>query len=168
MDLSGLSQNQKLALYGAIVVFLTGIISNWGGLLWLAVLAAMGVAVVVLLPGMSPTTSLPGSRGSLLAALGILALAAAVIELLRWLGYTFDTLGRFSTLLFLASLAGSAVMAWAGWSELQAEGGKWVFGSPGTGPTTVTATPPADADASAAPQNAFEPDRVDEDGQPPA
>lgn len=168
MGLSKLSQNQKLALYGAIVVFLTGIISNWGGLLWLTILAALGVAVVVLLPGMSPTTTLPGSRGSLLAALGILALAGALIELLRWLGYTFDTLGRFSTLLFLASLAGSAVMAWAGWSELQAEGGKWVFGSQGAGPATVTATPAADADASAAPQNAFDEDRSDDESQPRA
>ena len=59
MDLSKLGQHEKLALYSAIVVFLTGLISNWGGLLWLAVLAAIGVVVVVLLPQLSPSTSLP-------------------------------------------------------------------------------------------------------------
>jgi hypothetical protein len=150
MDLSKLGQHEKLALYSAIVLFLTGLISNWGGLLWLAVLAALGVAVVVLLPQLSPSTSLPGSRGTLLAALGIVAAGSALIELLRWLGYTLDTLGRLSTLLFLVSLIASFVMAWAGWSELQREGGKWVFGSTGVKPAPATATPSADAtDASA-------------------
>jgi hypothetical protein len=168
MDLSKLGQNEKLALSGAIVVLISGTLSSWGGLLWLTILAAAGVAVVVYLPRLLPTTSLPGSRGSLLAALGILALASGVIELLRWLGWTFDTLGRFSTLLFLASLASSAVMAWAGWSELQAEGGKWVFGTPSAGPGTVTATPAADADATAARPNAFDAVRSEDEGQPPA
>jgi hypothetical protein len=160
MDLSKLGQNEKLALSGAIVVLMSGILSSWGGLLWLTILAAAGVAVVVYLPRLLPTTSLPGSRGSFLAALGILAFAGALIELLRWLGWTFDTLGRFSTLLFLASLAGSAVMAWAGWSELKAEGGKWVFGSAGAGPAAVTVTPAADAGATAV--------RPEDEGQPPA
>lgn len=172
MDLSKLGQHEKLALYSAIVVFLTGLISNWGGLLWLAVLAAIGVVVVVLLPQLSPSTSLPGSRGSLLAALGIVAAASALIELLRWLGYTLDTLGRLSTLLFLVSLIASVVMAWAGWSELQREGGKWVFGSTGGKPAPATATPSADASeagsASGAPADATAGDtyRPDDEARP--
>ena len=48
MDLSKLGQHEKLALYSAIVVFLTGLISNWGGLLWLAVLAAIGCETIAL------------------------------------------------------------------------------------------------------------------------
>lgn len=138
MDFSKLSQNEKLALYGAIAVFLAGLISNWGGLLWLSILAAIGVAVILFLPQMSAKTSLPGSRGSLLAVLGLIALGGAAIELLRYLGYTFDTLGRLSTLMFLVALAGSAVMAWAGWQALQGEGGKWVLGG-----GSVAATPAA-------------------------
>jgi hypothetical protein len=144
MDLSKLSQNEKLALYGAIAVFLAGIISNWGGLLFLSILAAVGVAVIVLLPQFSPKTSLPGSRGSLLAVLGLIAFGGAAIELLRYLGYTLDTLGRFSTILFIVALIGSAVMAWAGWQELQREGGKWVLGGSGAaGADPAAAAPPA-------------------------
>jgi hypothetical protein len=154
MDLSKLGQNEKLALYGAIAVFLAGIISNWGGLLFLSILAAVGVAIVVLLPQLSPKTSLPGSRGSLLAVLGFVALGGALIELLRYVGYTFDTLGRLSTLMFLVAVAGSAVMAWAGWRALQGEGGKWVLGASSSsagGTTAPAAAPAAAAPASAAP-----------------
>jgi hypothetical protein len=156
MDFSKLSQNEKLALYGAIAVFLAGLISNWGGLLWLSILAAIGVAIVLFLPQMSPNMSLPGSRGSLLAALGLVALGGAAIELLRYLGYTFDTLGRLSTLMFLVALAGSAVMAWAGWQALQGEGGKWVLGSSSAGATSEA--PPATAVPAAEPMPATEPE----------
>ena len=143
MDLSKLSQNEKLALYGAIAVFLAGIISNWGGLLFLSILAALGVAIVLFLPQLSPKTSLPGSRGSLLAVLGLIAFGGAAIELLRYLGYTLETLGRFSTILFIVALIGSAIMAWAGWQALQGEGGKWVLGgSSASGGSTPPATPP--------------------------
>jgi hypothetical protein len=142
MDLSKLSQNEKLALYGAIAVFLAGIISNWGGLLFLSILAAVGVAIVLLLPQFSPGTSLPGSRGSLLALLGLVAFGGAAIELLRYLGYTLETLGRFSTILFIVALIGAAVMAWAGWQELQREGGKWVLGGSGAARTNAATTPP--------------------------
>jgi hypothetical protein len=142
MDFSKLGQNEKLALYGAIAVFLAGLVSNWGGLLWLSILAALGAAVVLFLPQMSPKTSLPGSSGSLLAVLGFVALGAALIELLRYLGYTFETLGRFSTLLFLVALAGSAVMAWAGWQALQSEGGKWALGGSSATTTGAAAPPP--------------------------
>ncbi len=143
MDLSKLGQNEKLALYGAIAVFLAGLVSNWGGLLWLSILAALGVAVVLFLPQMSPSTSLPGSRGSLLAVLGLIAFGGALIELLRWLSYVFDSLGSLSTILFLVALIGAAVMAWAGWQALQGEGGKWVLGSSGSSGGAATATAPA-------------------------
>jgi hypothetical protein len=151
MDLSKLDQGEKLALYAAIVVFLAGLISNWGGLLFLSILAAIGVAIVLFLPQMSPSTALPGSRGSLLAALGLVAFGGAAIELLRYIGYTLDTLGSFSTLLFLVALVASAVMAWAGWQALQREGGKWQFG------TAAAAAAPAAPPEAPAPPAAQEP-----------
>ena len=149
MNFSKLSQNEKLALYGAIVVFLAGLISNWGGLFWLAVIAAAGMAVVIFLPQVAPTTSLPGSKGTLMATLGVVALGAGIIEVLRWVGYIigFD---EFDIWVFLVALVGAAVMAWAGWQELQREGGKWVFGSsPSSGNDAGSATAPA-ANAGAA------------------
>ena len=151
MDLSKLSQNEKLALYGAIAVFLAGLISNWGGLLFLSILAALGVAIVLFLPQLSANTSLPGSRGSLLAVLGLIAFGGAAIELLRYLGYTLETLGRFSTILFIVALIGSAVMAWAGWQELQREGGKWVLGGSSASSSNPPPAPPAAAPASPEP-----------------
>jgi hypothetical protein len=151
MDLSKLDQNEKLALYAAVVVFLAGLISNWGGLLFLSILAALGVAIVLFLPQMSPSTTLPGSRGTLLATLGLVAFGAAAIELLRYLGYTIQFLGEFGTLLFLVALIASAVMAWAGWQALQREGGKWRFGM-----EKATAAPAAAADTAAAPAAAPE------------
>ena len=178
MNFSKLSQNEKLAFYGAIVVFLAGLISNWGGLLWLSILAAIAVAVVLFLPQLSPSTTLPGSRGSLLAVLGIVALASALIELLRWFGYTLETLGNFSTLMFLVALVGSAVMAWAGWQQLQSEGGKWVLGSTASAGTGAAAAPAAAAaaDPAASAPAATEPAATAEapgqpqgsDGDPPS
>ncbi len=144
MDLSKLDESEKLALYAAIVAFLAGLLSNWGGLLFLSILAALGVAIVLFLPQMSPSTSLPGSRGSLLAGLGLVAFGGAAIELLRYIGYAMETLGSFGTLLFLVALVGSGVMAWAGWQALQREGGKWQFGMERT-----TAAPAGAADAPA-------------------
>jgi len=152
MDFSKLDQNEKTALGAAVVVFVFGVISNWGGLFWLAVLAALGMAAVILLPQFSPGTSLPGSKGTLMATLGIVALASGAIEILRYIGYFLDTLGRFSTIAFAIAVAGAVVMTLAGWRELQKEGGKWTFGAPAkTAPATAPAAPsepaaPADED----------------------
>jgi hypothetical protein len=139
MDFSKLDQNEKLAVYGAIAVFLAGLISNWGGLLWLALLAAIGVAVVVFLPQFSKGTALPGSKGSLMAGLGLVALGAALIEVLRYLGYIGSTFGSLSTIMFIVAVIGAAVMAYAGWQELQKEGGKWQFGAGGPASSSATA-----------------------------
>jgi len=147
MDLSTLDQDEKLALSAAIVVFLAGLLSNWGGLLLFSILAALGVAAVVLLPHASPGTSLPGSRGSLLAGFGFIALGAAAIELVRDFGDTVDTLGRFGTLLFIVALIGSAIMSWAGWQALQHEGGKWHFGMD----TATTASADTEVDEAESP-----------------
>jgi hypothetical protein len=154
MDLSKLDQNEKLALYAAIVVFLAGLISLWGGLLVLSILSAAGVAVVLLLPQFAPNVELPASRGTLLASLGIVAAAFAVIELLIWVEYTVSTIGNFRTLLFIVTLIAAAVMAWAGWQALQREGGEWQFGTAQSTPAPAAAadaaTPPPPAEPAAA------------------
>lgn len=153
MDLSKLDQNERLAVFGALAVFIAGLISSWGGLLLLAIVAAIGMAVVVFLPQLSSSTSLPGSKGSLMAALGFVAAGSTLITLLQWIGF----LGAFgfNSIMFIVALVGSLVMAWAGWQELQAEGGTWRFGTTGAG-----ADAPAhheDADAAPAHDPAAEP-----------
>lgn len=142
MDLSKLDQNEKLALYGAIAVFLAGLISFWGGLLWIAILAAIGMVAVIFLP----RTSVPGSRGTLMAALGLVALGAGLIEVLRYAGFIGSTLGSLGTIAFIVAVIGAAVMAYAGWQELKTEGGKWEFGSR-TAPASAPAAPGAQSSA---------------------
>ena len=127
MDLSKLSSNEKLAVYGSAAVVLAGLISSWGGLLFLAILAAIGMVVVVFLPQLSASTTLPGTKGTLMAALGIVAAVAAVIAALP--GLSLLGFAPLYTVMLLMAVVGAVVMAWAGWQELQAEGGKWQFGS---------------------------------------
>jgi len=151
MDFSKLSQNEKLAVYASAAVIIGGLISNWGGLLFLSILAAIGVAFVVFLPQFSATTSLPGSKGSLMAALGIVAAVAAVITALQWIRFLGDI--DFNTIMFYVAVIGALVLAWAGWQELQSEGGKWVFGG------TSNASSPATSPPAAPPPAADEPPR---------
>ena len=149
MDFSKLDQNERMATFGAIAVLLAGLISNWGGLLFLAILASIGMLVIVFLPQFSPQTTLPGSKGSLMAAAGIIAAGSALITMLQWIGF-LGSFG-FNSIMFLVAVIGALVMAWAGWQELQSEGGKWQFGASApasTGPaapradrTTGTADP---------------------------
>jgi hypothetical protein len=150
MDFSKLSANEKLATYGAVALVIAGIISNWGGLLWLSILAGLAALVVIFLPQFSPTTSLPGSKGSLLVAIGGIAAAGAVIEILRYLSYFFNTLGDYQTLLFLVALIAALVLAWAGWQIFQAEGGKFTVGAAAAAPAPSPA-PPAQATPAAPP-----------------
>ena len=146
MDFSKLDQNEKLATYGSVAVVLAGLASNWGGLLFLSILAALGMLAVVFLPQFSAGTTLPGSKGSLMAALGIAAAIGALITALQWLSVLGALLGSFGTILFLIAVIGAVVMAWAGWQELQSEGGKWVFGG-SSAPATGAAATPASAPA---------------------
>ena len=151
--MSKLSANEKMAVYSAAVLVLAGVISNWGGLMWLSVLAGIAVLAVVFLPQFSPATKLPGSKGSLLVALGGIAAAGAVIEFLRFLSYFFHTLDDYQTWLFAVALVAAVALLWTGWKEFQAEGGKFQMGSPAA--ASAAAPPPAAAPpASPSPESA--------------
>ena len=164
MDFSKLDQNEKLATYGSLAVVIAGLVSSWGGLLFLSILAAIGMLVVVFLPQFSPSTTLPGSKGTLMAVLGIVAAAGAVITALQWLTLLGALLGSFNTILFLITVVGALVMAWAGWQELQGEGGKWVLGASTATRTDAAAAPPPPA----APAPSEPPAATPVDTAPPA
>ena len=53
---------------------------------------------VIFLPQLSPATALPGTKGTLMAALGIVAAVAAVITALQWLAY-LGLLGSLNTII---------------------------------------------------------------------
>ena len=143
MDFSKLDQNEKLATYGAVAVALAGLVSNWGGLLFLSILAAIGMLAVIFLPQLSPGTNLPGSKGTLMATLGIVAAIGAVLTAVQWLGVIGAILGSLGTILFIVAVVGAILMAWAGWQELQSEGGTWVFGSSSAGTAAAPTAPGA-------------------------
>lgn len=151
MDFSKLGSNEKLAVYGAAAVIIGGVVGlGAAGLGFIAVLAAVGMLAVVFLPQMSPTTRLPGSNGSLMLALGAVAAVILVLGLLSVLG-ALDFLLRaafFATLFYLIAVAGGVLMAWAGWREFQAEGGKFQLGSssPAAGSPAVASDPSRPAD----------------------
>jgi hypothetical protein len=151
VDFNKLTANEKLAVYGSAAVIIAGIVGlGVGGIGLLAVLAAVGMLAIVFLPQFSPNTNLPGSKGSLMLILGGVA---AVIMLLGFLqvagalGFWFE-LQPVGAIFFLIAVVGALVMAWAGWQEFQAEGGKFVLGNPASGaapaaPRADTAPPPA-------------------------
>jgi hypothetical protein len=146
MDFSKLSSNEKLAVYGSVAAIIGGLVGGLSGLIWLSILAAIGMLAVVFLPMMSPNTTLPGSKGSLLVVLGGIAGVAAVLGLLTIIadiGSWFEV-SAVRTIFFLIAVAGSLVMAWIGWQEFQAEGGKFNLG-------TASSAPPAPAPPAAPP-----------------
>ena len=155
MNFSILSSNEKLGVYGSIAVIVGILIASGGffgfGLGLLALIAAIAMLVIIFLPQMSGTTSLPGSKGTLMFAAGIIAAAVLVITLIQFLGFIGSFLGSLNGIFFLIAVIGSLVMAWAGWGELQTEGGTFRFGSGGTSgttPITRSEPPPASPPAS--------------------
>ena len=158
MNFSTLSSNEKLAVYGSAAVIIGGLVGFYGvGLI--AVLAAIGMLAIVFLPQMSPSTNLPGSKGSLMLLAGGVAAVVLVLSLLVYSGVLFAFAG-LGSILFLVAVVGGLVMAWAGWLEFQSEGGKFVLGNPA--PTTGSTTPPP-----AAPPASTEPPAAPPPAAPP-
>ena len=158
MDFSKLGSNEKMAVYGSVVVVVTGIVSlvnSWGGLIILPLLAALVMLLVLFAPSIMPNTKLPGSKGSLMLVAGGVAAVFWIISALTWLDWIFGHLATFDTLQYLVGLAGSLVMGWTGWQAFQAEGGKFQMGMPGGASSVppVPMVPPAAAPMDTAPMS---------------
>jgi asparagine N-glycosylation enzyme membrane subunit Stt3 len=140
MNWASLSSNDKLAVYGSVAVIIGGILSFGIGLGWLALLAAIAMLIIVFLPSMSPNTTLPGAKGSLMLICGAIAAIGAVLGLLialPFIGFYF-TYNIVSAIGFLIAIAGGLLMGWAGWQAFQGEGGKFNVGMNRTGTGTGT------------------------------
>ena len=152
MDFSKLGQNEKLAVYGSAALIIGGAVGYSYGLTALGMLAAIAMLAIVFLPQFSSGIALPGSRGSLMVAVGGLAGAVMVLALLQAVTGVLFVNTNLRDIFFLIAVAGGLLMAWAGWQEFQAEGGKLQLGTsaPAAATSAPAAAPPADA-ASAEP-----------------
>ena len=134
MDFSRLDQNEKLAVYGAAASIIGPLIATAGfglvGVGWLTLLLALAMLAIVFLPQLSPQTTLPGSKGSLMLIVGGIAAIGALLSLLTGLG-VLGLLGVSPVFVvgWLIGVAGGLLMGWAGWQEFQSEGGKFQLGS---------------------------------------
>jgi hypothetical protein len=156
MDFSKLGSNEKLAVYGAVATVVGGFIAaityfTYGGA-WIGIIAGIAMLAIVFMPQFSPTTRLPGSKGSLMLIVGGVAGAVLVLVFLINLGFVFRGFG-IGDALFIVAVAGGIVMAWAGWQEFQAEGGQFKLGTSGGGAASgsAAAPPAASAEPPAAP-----------------
>jgi len=122
---------------------------------------ALATLAIVFLPQISPTTKLPGNRGSLLLVAGGLAGLLMAIVFLTTFSFTFEGFD-LQSLLFLVAVAGALVMARAGWQAFQAEGGKFDIGmsvgsSAGASvPPVPMVPPPAEAPPTTTPSESPE------------
>jgi hypothetical protein len=170
MDFSKFSSNEKLMIYGAVAAIVGGLVGGISGVIWISVLAAIALLVVLFLPQFSPQTSLPGTRGSLMIALGGVGAAAAVLAFLIFvvdIGFWFE-FAAVRSIFFIIGVAGALLAGWIAWQEFQAEGGKFSMGaapsgsgaaatSATTNASTADAAPAASAPPPAAPPPAAEP-----------
>lgn len=147
MDFGKLSSSEKMAVYAAVAVVILAIYSlayGWGGLMALPLIGGLGVLAVIFLPQMSPNTSLPGSRGSLLLIAGGGAALFWALNTLVWLGYIFRNLDEIDTWIYLVGFAAALWLGWQCWRAFQGEGGTFRLGS-------GTASSPSGAAATDAP-----------------
>ena len=156
MDFSKLGQSEKLAVYGSAALIIGGVVGYSYGLTALGILAAIAMLAIVFLPQFSPGIALPGSRGSLMLAVGGLTGAVMVLALLQAVAGVLFVNTNLRDLFFLVAVAGGVLMAWAGWQEFQAEGGKFQLGS-----SAPAASSPAPAAPPATDTPAAEPTRVE-------
>lgn len=155
MDFSRLSGNERLAFWGAVLSIIGAILAQVGfvgaGGLWLTFLLAIAMIVVVFLPQWSPQTALPGSKGTLMLIIGIIAGIGSLLGLLAFLSLIgFLAFAPLGIIGLLVGIVGGFLMAWAGWQEFQSEGGRFQLGGAagprttdgpaGTGTTTTTGT----------------------------
>jgi hypothetical protein len=124
MDLTRLSLNDRVTLGAGAVVVITALLSisnEWGALMFLSLAAGAGAIAVVLLPFVSPRTTLPTTKGAALLGLGATATVATSLSGLNWLGWIVKHFATFDTIQFLTGLAAAAVVLAIGLHTFQGE-----------------------------------------------
>jgi hypothetical protein len=170
MDFSKLDQNEKLAVYGAAAGVVGMVIASFlTGIGWLTLLAGLAMLVIIFLPQSSPTTNLPGSKGSLMVLVGGIGAAAGVLALLTILTDLGGALSFWplNTIFLLIGVAGGLLMGWAGWQAFQAEGGKFQVGTSSAATPPAAGAPPSSAPPTGTPESTGEVPQATTEAPPP-
>lgn len=149
MDFSKLNGNEKLAVYGSVAAIIGPVLASAGfgfGAGGLTLILALAMLAIVFLPQLSPQTTLPGSKGSLMVIVGGVAAVSAALSLLASIGYLgFFGSNVVNVLGWLVGIGGGLLMGWAGWQEFQSEGGQLKLGTT-SGPAASAPPPSAPAE----------------------
>ena len=124
MDLSKLSQNDRITLGAAAAVAVTALLSisnDWGALMFLSLVAGAGAIAVILQPMLAPTVKLPVTKAQALVGLGGLATVATGLTALNWLGWIIEHPAKFDTIQFLVGLAAAIVLFVVSFQAFKAE-----------------------------------------------
>jgi hypothetical protein len=154
MDFSKLSSSERMTVIAAVVVGVLAIYAlayGWGGLMALALIGAVAVLAIIFLPQMSPNSSLPGSRGTLLLVAGGGAALFWALTTLVELSYIFNNFDEIDTWIFLIGFAAALWLGWQSWRAFQAEGGTFRLGSSSDASAPSATQPPAEAAAASPP-----------------
>ena len=142
---SALNANDRTAAIAAVVVLITGVISlanQWGILMVLPILAAIGVLGIVFQANVAPNVQLPMPKGTLLLGLGAVAALIWVLVTIQWIDYLLTPpIFVFDSIQFIVGLIAAIVMAFAGWRSFQA--GQGAAPAPPAAPPTTPSEPPA-------------------------
>jgi hypothetical protein len=124
MDLSKLSQNDRITLGAAATVAVTALLSisnAWGALMFLSLAAGVGAIAVILQPMLAPTVTLPVTKVQALLGLGGLATVATGLTALNWLGWIIEYPGKFDTIQFVVGLVAAIVLTVISFQAFKAE-----------------------------------------------
>jgi len=124
MNTSKLGSTDRVAAAAAAIVVVTALLSlssDWGLLMVLSLLAGIGGLAVVLLPSLSPATTLPAQKGISLRALGAVAAVSTTLVAFDWLGYIVGNFIEFDVLQFVTGLVAAFVMLGAGVAAYRSE-----------------------------------------------
>jgi hypothetical protein len=126
MDFSILEPNDRRALGAGAIVVVSALLSignGWGALMFLSLLGGGGAIAVVALPFVSPSTTLPVTKGIALFGLGAMAAIATGLTGLNWIGWIVGHVASFDAIQFVIGLVAAFVLLFAGYSAFKAERG---------------------------------------------
>jgi hypothetical protein len=143
-----LNPRERFTTFGVgmiVVGFLLSALDYSAGGTTLALLAALAVLVVFYLK-YAPNQSInwPAPVSTIVLGLSAVALAAAALEVLRWVSFILNNILGLWTWGTIIVLVGSIVMVWQSWLEYQAtQPASSSVGTPTTQGAAPAAAPPA-------------------------